>query len=29
VTKRGIFEQERIYSEEFDRAIAEGQRCVR
>ncbi len=29
VTKRGIFEQERIYSEEFDRAITEGQRCVR
>ncbi len=23
------FEQERIYSEEFDRAITEGQRCVR
>jgi GTP cyclohydrolase I len=29
VTKRGIFAQERIYSEEFDRAITEGQRCVR
>jgi GTP cyclohydrolase I len=29
VAKRGIFEQERIYIEEFDRAITEGQRCVR
>ena len=29
VAKRGIFEQERIYIEEFDRAISEGQRCVR
>ena len=29
VTKRGIFEQRRIHAEEFDRAIAEGQRCVR
>jgi GTP cyclohydrolase IA len=29
VTKRGIFEQERIHVEEFDRAIAEGQRYVR
>jgi GTP cyclohydrolase I len=30
VTKRGIFEQERLHVEEFDRAItAEGQRCVR
>jgi GTP cyclohydrolase I len=29
VTKRGIFAQERGYSEEFDRAITEGQRCVR
>jgi GTP cyclohydrolase I len=29
VTKRGIFEQERSYSEEFDRAITEGQRYVR
>lgn len=29
VTNRGIFEQERIHAEEFDRAIAEEQRCVR
>lgn len=29
VTKRGIFEQERLHVEEFDRAITEGQRCVR
>ena len=29
VAKRGIFEQEKIYIEEFDRAITEGQRCVR
>jgi GTP cyclohydrolase I len=29
VAKRGIFERERIYIEEFDRAITEGQRCVR
>ena len=29
LTKRGIFEQERIHAEEFDRAIAEGQHCVR
>jgi GTP cyclohydrolase IA len=29
VAKRGIFEQERLYVEEFDRAIFEGNRCVR
>jgi len=29
VAKRGIFEQDGIYIEEFDRAITEGQRCVR
>ena len=29
VAKRGIFEQERIYIEEFDRATLEGERCVR
>jgi GTP cyclohydrolase IA len=29
VTKRGIFEQERIHVEEFDRAITEGQHCAR
>jgi GTP cyclohydrolase I len=29
VAKRAIFEQEKIYIEEFDRAITEGQRCVR
>ena len=29
VAKRGIFEQERVYVEEFDRAILEGNRCVR
>ena len=29
VTKRGIFEKERLHAEEFDRAITEGQRCVR
>jgi GTP cyclohydrolase I len=29
VAKRGIFEQEKIYIEEFDRAITEGQKCVR
>ncbi len=29
VTKRGIFEQERLHAEEFDRAITQGQRYVR
>ena len=29
VAKRGIFEQERIYMEEFERSVTEGQRCVR
>jgi GTP cyclohydrolase IA len=29
VAKRGIFENEKIYIEEFDQAIAEGQGCVR
>lgn len=29
VAKRGIFEQQRVYVEEFDRAISEGNRCVR
>ncbi len=29
VAKRGIFEQESVYVEEFDRALLEGNRCVR
>jgi len=29
VAKRGIFEQQRVYIEEFDRAVTEGQGCVR
>jgi GTP cyclohydrolase I len=29
VTKRGIFEQEPLHAEEFDRAITEGQHCTR
>lgn len=29
VAKRGLCEQERLYIEEFDRAVTEGQRCVR
>lgn len=29
VAKRGIFEQDRIHVEEFDRATLEGNRCVR
>ncbi|HVB57489.1 MAG TPA: GTP cyclohydrolase I [Candidatus Acidoferrales bacterium] len=29
VAKRRIFEQERVYVEEFDRAILEGNRCIR
>ena len=28
LAKRGIFEQERMYMEEFERSITEGQRCV-
>lgn len=29
VAKRGIFEQEKSYVEEFDRVILEGRRCIR
>ena len=29
VAKRGVFERDRICIEEFDRAISEGQRCIR